>query len=50
MAENLANKNDPKVDKGKTLAEEAVEQIKDQNTLFVDQRQEPYIAIHKTGG
>jgi hypothetical protein len=50
MAENLANKSDPKVDKGKTLAEEAVEQIKDQNTLFIDQRQEPYIAIRKTGG
>ena len=36
--------------KPKTLAEEAVEQIKAQNTLFSDQRQEPYIAVGKTGG
>lgn len=39
-------KNEPK----KTLAEEAVEQIKAQNTLFSDQRQDPYIAVGKTGG
>lgn len=36
--------------KPKTLAEEVVEQIKAQNTLFPDQRQEPYIAVGKTGG
>lgn len=34
----------------KTLAEEAVEQIKAQNTLFFDQQQEPYIALDKKGG
>lgn len=36
--------------KPKTLAEEAVEQIKTQNTLFFDQQQEPYIALDKKGG
>lgn len=36
--------------KPKTLAKEVVEQIKAQNTLFSDQRQEPYIAVGKTGG
>ncbi len=36
--------------KPKTLAEEVVEQIKAKNTLFSDQRQEPYIAVGKTGG
>lgn len=36
--------------KPKTLAEEAVEQIKTQNTLFFDQQQEPYIALDRKGG
>lgn len=42
MAETPENKS-------KTLAEEAVEQIKAQNTLFFDQQQEPYIALDKKG-
>jgi len=41
---------EPPENKPKTLAEDAVEQIKAQNTLFFDQRQEPYIALDKRGG
>ena len=41
---------EPPENKPKTLAEEAVEQIKAQNTLFFDQQQEPYIALDKKGG
>lgn len=41
---------EPPESKPKTLAEEAVEQIKAQNTLFFDQQQEPYIALDKKGG
>lgn len=41
---------EPPENKPKNLAEEAVEQIKNQNTLFFDQQQEPYIALDKKGG
>lgn len=41
---------EPPENKPKTLVEEAVEQIKAQNTLFFDQQQEPYIALDKKGG
>lgn len=41
---------EPPENKPKTLAEEAVEQIKSQNTLFFDQQQEPYIALDGKGG
>lgn len=51
MAEsNSSQTQTQKSDKKQTLAEEAVEQIKAQHTLFIDQRQEPYIAIDKKGG
>lgn len=50
MAESQNNQNKTQAESRKTLAEEAVEQIKAQNTLFSDQRQEPYIAVGKTGG
>ncbi len=37
-------------DHKKSLAEEIAEQVKEQNTLFIDQQHEPYIAINKSGG
>lgn len=50
MVEKSTNNNRPETEPRKTLAEEAIEQIKVHNTLFLDQRQEPYIAVNKTGG
>lgn len=50
MAESQSNQSKTQAESKKTLVEEAVEQIKAQNTLFCDQRQDPYIAINKTGG